>query len=274
MNEVVANAEAGYAKKEEIPSIAGLATEEFVQTKIEEIEHPTTDLTGYATETYVSQEIAKAQLEGAGVDVSNLVTQGQLSETVAELEAAGVTVDGKTIIKGADGSIATAIGGCVNGDASQYLYQGIGLNLTDKATGWTDTDAVYLASHVYSYRAVLLDYGTIEGTFTFTEEKLSETMTRRTSEIYFDASLGLPTSAKIFVMYLLSSSGSINSITIGAYNGITLKDFTIWMGADPCSTTPIDARFIPVDNETITIVNGKLTVIGASTLSSSEEVPY
>lgn len=42
MNEVVANAEAGYAKKEEIPSIAGLATEEFVQTKIEEIEHPIT----------------------------------------------------------------------------------------------------------------------------------------------------------------------------------------------------------------------------------------
>jgi hypothetical protein len=53
MNEVVANAEAGYAKKEEIPSIAGLATEEFVQTKIEEIEHPTTDLTNYYTKTEV-----------------------------------------------------------------------------------------------------------------------------------------------------------------------------------------------------------------------------
>lgn len=42
--------------KPTIPSIEGLATEEYVDNKIEEIEDEIPDLTGYATETWVNNQ--------------------------------------------------------------------------------------------------------------------------------------------------------------------------------------------------------------------------
>ena len=112
--------------KPEIPSIEGLATENFVKEEINKIEiteayddseirglidekagkehtheqyasveHDHEEyltehqsLAGYATETFVLAEIAKAQLEGDDVDLSGFATKDDLNTAKAELNAA------------------------------------------------------------------------------------------------------------------------------------------------------------------------------------------
>ena len=86
--------------KPEIPSIEGLATEDFVQQQIASIEHPQYDdselrgmieaieipeipsLEGYATEEFVTTKIAEAQLSGSGngIDLANYATKEYVME--------------------------------------------------------------------------------------------------------------------------------------------------------------------------------------------------
>lgn len=77
-----------YAKKDEIPSTSGLATESYVDEKIKSIDIPDVDLTGYATEDFVKQEIAQAQLggEGAEVDLSNYYTKSEVDTKIENIE--------------------------------------------------------------------------------------------------------------------------------------------------------------------------------------------
>lgn len=100
-----------YATKEELPSIAGLATEEFVRQKIaeaelgesevdlsayytksevdekfENIEHPVTDLTGYATEEYVRDVIAAIPQP----DLGGYATDEELLEAIGNIEIPSV----------------------------------------------------------------------------------------------------------------------------------------------------------------------------------------
>ena len=69
----------------EIPSIEGLATEEYVDTAISNIDIPEVDLTDYATKEYVGQEIAEAQLGQGDIDLSSYYTK---SETDAAIKSA------------------------------------------------------------------------------------------------------------------------------------------------------------------------------------------
>lgn len=71
-----------YAKKSEIPSIAGLATETYVDNAVAAI--PKTDLTNYATKAFVGEEIAKAQLESGDVDLSNYYTKSEVVELIPD----------------------------------------------------------------------------------------------------------------------------------------------------------------------------------------------
>lgn len=83
-----------------------------------------TTLDNYATKNYVSIEIANAQLEGAEVDVSNLVTKDELEEAIGEASN-NTKVDGMTILQRADGTIYTAIGGSVQEGAMHHLAAGL-----------------------------------------------------------------------------------------------------------------------------------------------------
>lgn len=60
-----------------IPSVDGLATEQYVDNSIKNVK---VDLTGYATETYVNNAIANAQLSGGdtNVDLSGYATKDDL----------------------------------------------------------------------------------------------------------------------------------------------------------------------------------------------------
>ena len=51
-----------FALKDEVPSIVGLATEEYVNEKVSSIKIPEPDLTGMATEKYVDDAIAAVEL--------------------------------------------------------------------------------------------------------------------------------------------------------------------------------------------------------------------
>ena len=78
----------GYALKTEIPDTTGLASEQYVQDQIAAI--PETDLSNYATISYVNTEIAKVAT-GGQVDLSNYYTK---NETNAAIEAAQPDLSG------------------------------------------------------------------------------------------------------------------------------------------------------------------------------------
>lgn len=69
----------------EIPSIEGLATEQYVQAAIEAID---VDMTGVATEEYVAKKIAEAQLAGSDVDLSAYYTKTETDAKIDEKIAA------------------------------------------------------------------------------------------------------------------------------------------------------------------------------------------
>lgn len=91
--------------------LSDYATKDYVQ---EQDINNRQDLTDYATKNYVAAEIAKAQLEGADVDISSLVTEDELAAVRDELAAQEVNIDNKTIIKDGGGRLRTAIGGYAN----------------------------------------------------------------------------------------------------------------------------------------------------------------
>ena len=84
-----------YAKKSEVPSIEGLASESYVDEKFASVAIPEIDLSEYAkisdipsheglaTENFVKNEIAKAQLEGGEADLSGLATKDELQAVEA-----------------------------------------------------------------------------------------------------------------------------------------------------------------------------------------------
>ena len=56
-----------------------------IQNAIEDIEFPETDLTGYATEEYVRNKIAEAQLEGEEIDLSGYATKEDIKNFITEI---------------------------------------------------------------------------------------------------------------------------------------------------------------------------------------------
>jgi hypothetical protein len=57
-----------------------------IDEKFKAVEHPTVDLTGYATETFVREAIADAELDGEGVDLSIYATKDFVDEKIAAIE--------------------------------------------------------------------------------------------------------------------------------------------------------------------------------------------
>ena len=79
----------GYAKLDDIPSIDGLASEQFVTEKIAAINipdvsdfitMPDVEAKGYVTEAFVTNKIAEAELADKDVDLSGLATKDEIKE--------------------------------------------------------------------------------------------------------------------------------------------------------------------------------------------------
>ena len=79
----------GYAKLEDVPSVDGLASEQFVTEQIAAINipdvsdfitMPDVEAKGYVTEAFVTNKIAEAELADKDVDLSGLATKDEIKE--------------------------------------------------------------------------------------------------------------------------------------------------------------------------------------------------
>lgn len=82
----------GYAKTEDIPSLDGYATEEYVQEKIGEIEIPEVDLDDYATIFYVDEAVASIDVPEA--DLTGYATEKYVDDKVAAIDVPEVDLNG------------------------------------------------------------------------------------------------------------------------------------------------------------------------------------
>ena len=102
-----------FALKDEIPSVVGLATEQFVEDKISAI--PKTDLTNYYTKSEVDKAIedidipetdlsnyytkaeTDAAIEGVEVDLSGYYTKTEINDLLANLPTGGDIPSGEEV---------------------------------------------------------------------------------------------------------------------------------------------------------------------------------
>ena len=76
-----------YAKKNDIPDVSAFITE----IPAEYVKESELESKGYATETFVSAEIAKAKLEGDDVDLSGYATKDDIKNFITEIPAEYIT---------------------------------------------------------------------------------------------------------------------------------------------------------------------------------------
>lgn len=87
-----------------IPDTTGLATEDYVDEKIKNINIPEVDLTGYATETYVQEQIAAIEVPDnsialtSGTTVTNAETLAQINTIFTNGLNPAVYVDGEPVV--------------------------------------------------------------------------------------------------------------------------------------------------------------------------------
>ena len=83
-----------YAKKTDLPSLEGLASEDYVKEKIQQIEFPKVDLTDYATKDFVQSKINEAQLNKEEVDLSNYYTKEEVDNKFDNIDIPDVDLSG------------------------------------------------------------------------------------------------------------------------------------------------------------------------------------
>ena len=235
-----------------------------------------------ASKNYVSTEIAKAQLEGAGVDTSGFATKDDLKDYVTQEEHAKIAVDGTSIVQNADGTISTMAGGSKTQSHATVLP---GVNFIDenqlkcKITLREEDNNLIQASDTICIQIKFLDgkVDTIVGTCPKVEnyEGLSYTMKSSSTGLTYISGISY-SSGKHY------STGKLYQSFAPEYDVLenrekVIADITMTLGAVPGGViTPINAAYIPVDGETIIVKDGKLTVVGGNgdALASSEEVRY
>ena len=204
-------------------------------------------------------------IAGGSVDLTNYATKTYVQEYVAENAETGgsVEVDGTTIIKNADGTISTAIGGGVSGKATEIN----GLNrIYREVLIYNDLDNRGLPGHVYGMAAGK----TYTIQFTFTN---GETDTFTITIPAYDASQGIETSAAITnsnyfsqfnTYYVEGQVYDIEDFTLKedvSGDDLYITSIVVWNGSGTGYSTIIP-QVIPVDGTTIQINgDGKLTAI-------------
>lgn len=281
----VSSALGPYATKEDVENVevdlTGYATETYVNNKITTHTHDLTnyatktyvdntinnldldvDLTGYATENFVKTEVAKAQLEGAGVDTSMFATKEDLAAIDVDIDT-----DNKTIVKDANGVISTAIGGYKVEGGDNTIFKSLpsnewGTDLEDIADhdykwiiGNCDFSSYYTPSKWFGFVVYKTD-GTVKSTYKLQCVKETDTCyhltgrmeTNQNVEVFFSKTA--PYRVDLYCNITITSTAE----AIGIFDGTTLTTY-------PDTYVPIDANYIPVDGVTTTIQDGKLVAL-------------
>lgn len=242
---------------------SGLATTSYVDSQIDGIEIPTTDLTGYATETYVTTEIAKAQLEGAGVDTSGFATKDDLADYK-------VNVDDLSIKINDNGVLSTTIGGGFKGYAAQIPVNKTLEILNGKVA--PDFDFHFEGGETYCLEFKYSDgvVDTVIGKFPSpVAAAVSDNFIVEDSDITYlrPPSKGAPifgTKGKNKTYYLIIVLEFNSNIDTSL---IYLDELCVSLGNKSTGTLEfIKAQYIPVDGVTTTIENGKLVALAGGTI--------
>lgn len=234
-----------------VVDLAPYATMQYVDEAVDNVEvdmsaYPTRLEANntYATKTFVSAEIARAQLEGAEIDTSGFVTKDDLSNV-------SVNIDNKTIIRGADGLLKTAIGGYMQEGA--VFFKAIGLNYVP--THWMSGGPTPTSGALCNIGTAFV-VGTYHVTVTFSdgyvEDRNIPLHAVEGNEFVWDeyANGGQPQRISQFVG---TATGNVYIQTDSI--ACTITEISITRGG--CSQ--IEAIFIPIDGSTIFINDaGKL----------------
>lgn len=272
------------------------ATYEDMEAAIENIDVDLSDyptelevantLNNYATKNYVSTQIAQAQLEGAEVDLSGYATLDQLN-------AITVNTDDLTIVKDANtGAIKTAIGGYIipsepvveygsRTSSSSNWHREFSNADTEVELGTIPSDINILADTKYLIRVYGKNASGAVSNYTdvscyFTKDSNGNYVANRSSGYgWFSKLVYYPSTHKI--------------------TGFTNEYCYMWYFRLVKATYygKINVNCIPIDDDSIKVVNGMLTLsnnltnfytkeeidnllanISSGALPSSEEVPY
>ena len=210
-----------------------------------------TSFADYATKNYVSTEIAKAQMEGAGVDTSGFVTKD-------ELAAHEFSIDNKTIVKDEDGNIRTAIGGFYDPTVfkviaypNTVMLMGYPTNPSNQSFRF-DCNHPLVGDEAYVLEATFSN-GVVEKT-NFLMKSIGGTSGQCVCQFEFSNNFGniwyYPDSANGYILL-----GGANEPAQAGELFTQLRIYTPGGSA----YTPIDPEYIPIDGTSIIIKDGKLT---------------
>ena len=233
------------------------ATIEMVDDAIENF---APDLTDYATKNFVSTEIARAQMEGAGVDTSGFATKD-------DLENIEINIDNKTLVKDVNGVVTTAIGGFANnGGAIDYELKNIEYKPSGPWNGYARQPAgsigkKWVANCLYKITMTFKDSTAF--TFNAMFEDDGKGKLKLMSQ-YEDDFRRLSGESRYLDTFIVSPS------YLAEYAGLKTGEFAYCVMTDPdndglandefvltgitisCDDyVPIDGHFIPVDDSTI-----------------------
>jgi len=232
------------------PDLTEYATKPYV---VETVLNNRQDMSDYATRAEMKTEIAKAQLEGAGVDTSGFLTQ----EDLADIEFA---VDGKTLITDGNGVIKTAIGGYANNGGGvdyelhniEYAPPGSWNNYSKVPAG--NIGKAFVEGCVYEITMTFKDGDKISFSTEFVYDETAKELIMDRDDL---AALAA-TQTHISEFYVDRNSSTW--VDGGFYydyagSGTTLQDK--WILTDITifaeGYVPIDVHYIPVDGTTIYI---------------------
>lgn len=247
--------------------LSDYATQAYVTESI--VNHMIAD--DVANKTYVDTEIARAQMEGAGIDTSNFITKENIN-----IYAPPTPVDNATIIKAEDGTISTSIGGYVT-LATNVAYHALPASADNTFTITPEIrDLIKGGEDKRIFVQINFSDGKVESYITHTTIKEVSGMTMYR--------LVAPTTQSLYTTDIYTMSGyGVVWFNDSDYlpTGVTATDIYIKEYVDNMTIKgdyfylPINPYVIPVDGKTI-IINqeGKLEAVGGAALESSEEVLY
>lgn len=239
------------------------ATQDMLDEAIENFQP---DLTNYATKNYVSTEIAKAQMEGAGIDTSGFATL----DDIANLD---INIDNRTLIKNEDGTVQTAIGGFSNGGgAVDYTLRNIEYKPSGSWNGWArqpvgNIGKKWVANCLYKITMSFKDGTGIEFNAMFEEDgegglkmmtKYEDDFRRMSASRYLDTFIAGPTSW--WNPNFKSGEFAYIIMTDPDNDGLPNDEFVLTGITIYCDDyIPIDGHYIPVDGNSIYLnEDGKL----------------
>lgn len=273
--------------------LAPYATVEDVQAMLGNVDVDMSDyltkdevVSTYATKNYVTAEVAKAQLEGAGIDTSGFATKDDLAnieidtsdfatkediaDIIANVETMEVDIDNKTIIRDSEGRLKSAIGGYSNnGGGVNYSIDGIYYTSYGGWNGWQTTilgniGKPWAPGCLYRVKMTFADGDSItfDAEFQLVPDKwdpskLSLEMLQSYEEVLYD------TQNHISCLYVeLDGDFYYTPKAADVYENFNeLKDKWICVAVSIYAEgfVPIDGNFIPVDGTTVYLnSDGKL----------------